>query len=70
LPGLIDFDKERERLERELGKLSGERDSLEKRLANSDFVQRAAPDVVTATQDRAAEVASQLGKLRAMIDAL
>ena len=70
LAGLIDFDKERERLERELGKLSGERDSLEKPLANSDFVQRAAADVVTATQDRAAEVASQLAKLQAMIDAL
>ena len=42
LEGLIDFDKERARLERELTKLGSEYEGLERRLANQDFISRAA----------------------------
>jgi valyl-tRNA synthetase len=70
LAGLIDFEKERERLEKELTRLKGEKDSLEKRLSNEDFIKRAAPDVVSATQSRASEIDGQLLRLRAMVDAL
>ncbi len=70
LEGLIDFDKERARLEKELGKLINEREGLEKRLTNQDFISRAAADVVATTQARAEELADQVSKLRAMIELL
>jgi valyl-tRNA synthetase len=70
LEGLIDFEKERERLTRELAKLQSEQEGLAKRIANRDFVSRAAPDVVAASQQRAQEISSQVVRLRAMIDSL
>jgi valyl-tRNA synthetase len=70
LEGLIDFDKERARLEKELSKLINEREGLEKRLANQDFISRASADVVASTRSRADELADQITKLRAMIAAL
>ena len=70
LEGLIDFDKERERLGRELAKMEGEQSGLEKRLANPDFVARAAAEVVAASRDRSLELADQIARLRAMVEAL
>ncbi len=70
LEGLIDFDKERARLDKDLTKMVGECDSMEKRLANPEFVNRAAPEVVAATRERSAELADQIAKLRAMIETL
>ncbi|HKQ74287.1 MAG TPA: valine--tRNA ligase [Blastocatellia bacterium] len=70
LEGLIDFEKERARLEKELTKLTNEREGLEKRLSNQDFISRAAPDVVETTRARAEELADQVTKLRAVIEAL
>ncbi len=70
LEGLIDFDKERARLEKELGKLISEREGLEKRLSNQDFISRAAADVVETTRARATELTDQITKLRAVIEAL
>jgi valyl-tRNA synthetase len=70
LEGLIDFEKERSRLEKELNKLINERGGLEKRLSNQDFISRAAPDVVETTRARAEELDDQIAKLRAVIEAL
>jgi len=70
LEGLIDFDKERSRLEKESNKLINERGGLEKRLTNQDFISRAAPDVVETTRARAEELDDQVAKLRAVIEAL
>jgi valyl-tRNA synthetase len=70
LEGLIDFEKERSRLEKELNKLINERGGLEKRLSNQDFISRAAPDVVETTRARAEELDDQVAKLRAVIEAL
>jgi len=70
LEGLIDFEKERARLEKELNKLTNEREGLEKRLSNQDFISRAAADVVEATRGRAEELADQVTKLRGVIEAL
>jgi valyl-tRNA synthetase len=47
LEGLIDVEKEKARLVREIEKASRERDSLEKRFNNADFVAKAPPEVVT-----------------------
>ena len=68
LEGLIDFEKERARLEKELNKLTNEREGLEKRLSNQDFISRAAADVVETTRARAEELADQVTKLRAVIE--
>jgi valyl-tRNA synthetase len=70
LEGLIDFEKERARLEKELNKLINERGGLEKRLSNQDFISRAAADVVETTRARAEELDDQTAKLRAVIEAL
>jgi len=70
LEGLIDFEKERARLEKELNKLINERGGLEKRLSNQDFISRAAADVVETTRARADELDDQVAKLRAVIEAL
>ena len=70
LEGLIDFDKERARLEKELGKMQAESEGLDKRLSNPDFIARAASDVVAASRERAAELADQIAKLQAMIEVL
>jgi valyl-tRNA synthetase len=70
LEGLVDFEKERGRLEKDLGKMINEREGLEKRLSNQDFISRAAADVVETTRARAEELQDQIAKLRAVIEAL
>ncbi|MFN9741025.1 MAG: valine--tRNA ligase [Acidobacteriota bacterium] len=70
LEGLIDFDQERERLQKELAKMEGEQAGLDKRLANPDFVARAAAEVVATSRERSAELADQISRLRAMMEAL
>ena len=68
LEGLVDFDKERKRLETELAKLKGEQEGLAKRLANPDFVSRAAPDVVATTRSRHEEMSGQISRLSDIIE--
>ncbi len=70
LEGLIDFEKERVRLQQMLEKLNKEFESVEERLANADFTQRAAADVVAQNRERAAELQDQIGKLKSMIETL
>ncbi|MEP7337420.1 MAG: valine--tRNA ligase [Acidobacteriota bacterium] len=70
LAGLVDFDKERARLEKDIAKLSNELIGLEKRLGNADFIARAAAEVVAASRERAAELNDQIAKLQSTIEAL
>jgi valyl-tRNA synthetase len=70
LEGLVDFDKERARLEKEIGKLTNELAGLEKRLGNADFVARAAADVVETSRQRAEELTDQIAKVKATIESL
>jgi valyl-tRNA synthetase len=70
LEGLVDFDKERARLEKDIAKLSNELIGLEKRLGNADFIARAAAEVVAASRERAAELNDQIAKLQSTIEAL
>ncbi|MFN0086354.1 MAG: valine--tRNA ligase [Blastocatellia bacterium] len=70
LEGLVDFDKERLRLNQTVDKLMKESDGIEKRLANADFIARAAADVVAQNRERAAELRDQIGKLKSIIEAL
>jgi len=55
LTGLIDFDAERARLTRDLGRCEKEIAALEKKLANPQFVERAPEDVVAEQRARLVE---------------
>jgi valyl-tRNA synthetase len=70
LAGLVDFDKERQRLARDLEKLKQEQTTLEGRLSNASFVERAAPDVVATAQTRLAELRDQIARLEAITESL
>ena len=52
LAGVIDIDAERKRLEKELARVSGEIDGIDRKLSNADFVARAPEHVVVEQQER------------------
>ncbi|MBX7132512.1 MAG: valine--tRNA ligase [Fimbriimonadaceae bacterium] len=62
IEGLIDQDKERARLEKELEKLSQEKTKLEAQLANPTFVERAKPEVVEAAKANLADLDDRITK--------
>ncbi len=70
LEGLIDFDKERERLENQLSKLSTENERLQNQLKNQNFVDRAPQEKVREIRDRVAEIETQSGALSQNLEAL
>jgi valyl-tRNA synthetase len=70
LEGLIDVDKERARLKREMEKAQKDRGGLEKRFSNEDFLKRAPPEVVEegrvqmkALDEKLARLGAALGRL-------
>jgi valyl-tRNA synthetase len=63
LEGMIDFAKERDRIKRDMEKSEKELGGLRGRLNNPSFIDRAAPEVVEQTRERAAELEVQLAKL-------
>ena len=64
LEGLIDFDKERERLHSQIAKLSDERSRLDGQLSNANFVDRAPADKVAELRDRSEELTKQIETIR------
>ncbi len=66
----IDSAAEIERLDKQLGKLTGEATGLEKRLGNEAFVAKAPPDVVAEQRERLAELQAMRAKLKAARDQL
>lgn len=60
---LIDPDKEIARLDKQIGKLTGEKTGLEKRLGNEAFVAKAPAEVVAEQRERLAELLETLKKL-------
>ena len=52
LAGVIDIEAERKRLGKELARLSGEIEGIERKLANNDFVARAPEHVITEQHER------------------
>jgi len=59
LEGLIDFDKERERIENQIAKLNVELDRLNGQLSNANFVERAAKDKVSELREQQSEIKRQ-----------
>ncbi len=70
LEGLVDFEKEKGRLEGSLTKLGKELEGLQKRLSNADFIARAAAEVVTESRARAVELEDQIAKLKVVMETL
>ena len=63
LAGLIDFDAEKVRVEKELGRIAGELQGIEKRLGNAGFVERAPREVVEKDRARSEELQGKREKL-------
>ncbi len=70
LEGLIDTEKEGERLTRELSRKENEARGLASRLDNHSFRERAPQEVVQQARDRHDELIAEIEKLRATIAAL
>ncbi len=70
LEGLIDFDKERERLENQLAKLDTELQRLSGQLSNANFVEKAPAEKVQELRDRKSEIEGQTATLKANLEAL
>jgi valyl-tRNA synthetase len=70
LEGLIDFAKERERLENQINKLNVELQQLNGQLNNENFVAKAPVEKVQDLRDRVAEIETQTQTLNKTIEAL
>ena len=70
LEGLIDFEQERRRLQREQEKLRAEAAKLEAQLGNPNFVSRAPAERVGELRDRIAAIAQQSAKLQQTVENL
>jgi valyl-tRNA synthetase len=70
LEGLIDFDKERERLQNQLAKLDTELQRLNGQLSNQNFVERAPAEKVQELRERQTEIEKQIETLYANLEAI
>jgi len=70
LEGLIDFEQERRRLQREQEKLKAEADKLEAQLSNPNFVSRAPVERVNEVRERIAAIAQQSSQLQQTVENL
>jgi valyl-tRNA synthetase len=67
LEGLIDFQQEIQRLEREQEKLRAEAAKLEAQLSNANFIERAPAERVEEVRGRIAEIAQRTSQLQQLI---
>ena len=70
LEGLIDFEQERQRLQRDMEKLRAEATKLETQLSNPNFVSRAPAERVNEVRDRIADIAQQSAQLQQTLENL
>ena len=70
LEGLIDFEQERQRLNREQQKLQAEAAKLEAQLGNPNFVERAPAERVNEVRARIAELAQRSSQLQQTVENL
>jgi valyl-tRNA synthetase len=70
LEGLIDIDKERERLEKEIKRLEGSLSGIEKKLSNEKFVNNAPEEVVEKEKIKQKDWSENLDKLREILSNL
>ncbi|HRY28494.1 MAG TPA: valine--tRNA ligase [Elusimicrobiota bacterium] len=70
LEGLIDFEKEKQRLSKEVVSLDADLQRLQARLSNPDFTARAPQEEVTKAKDRHTEVTAKKQRLQTHLAAL
>ncbi len=70
MKGLIDFDAERARLDKQRGKVDADLTRTLGKLANRNFVNNAPADVVTQERERAVEFEKQLAQLAEQLEKL
>ena len=70
LEGLIDLDKERNRIQKEIDRLEGFLKSIEGKLNNEGFVNNAPEDVVQKERDKKEDTKTNLQKLREILQEL
>jgi len=70
LQGLINIEAERNRLSKEIAKLSKELEIVNSRLANSNYVEKAPPEVVEKERARAHELQTTVKKLELSLQSL
>jgi valyl-tRNA synthetase len=66
LQGVIDYGAERERIEREVGKVIAEIDKIMRKINSHEFKARAPEDVVTETRSRHSELLEKLERLKSI----
>jgi valyl-tRNA synthetase len=67
LAGIIDLAQERQRLEKEHGKIGEEIAKVERKLGNADFIARAKPEIVEENRDRLAQQQGERDRLEAAL---
>ena len=70
LEGLLDLEWERQRLRSEIGRLDGQLQGAEKKLANPSFVERAPEEVIQKERDKSTVFRDQRDKLLQKLSAL
>jgi valyl-tRNA synthetase len=68
LEGIIDFEKETQRLEKEINKLSKELISASKKLHNEDFLKKAPPEVVEKVKEKHDTLCERQHKLKVNLE--
>jgi valyl-tRNA synthetase len=67
LEGLIDIDKERERLQKEITRFESSLVGINKKLSNEKFLQNAAPDVIEKEKNKQKDWQENIKKLKAIL---
>jgi valyl-tRNA synthetase len=70
LAGIIDVAREKTRLTREMEKIAGEIEKIEKKLGNAEFVAKAPPEVIEDQRERQAEASQARAKLVSALERL
>ncbi|MBA3518707.1 MAG: hypothetical protein H0T75_13955, partial [Rhizobiales bacterium] len=70
LAGIVDFEAEQARLEKEIARIEVETARIDKKLANEGFVARAPEDVVEAEREKRAAYAEDGERLKAALKRL
>ncbi len=70
LEGIIDIDKEIERLEKSIGELEKELERAEGRLSNQDFLSKAPQEIIEAQKRKQGELRDKIGLLRKRVQSL
>lgn len=68
LEGLVDLDREVQRLEKEVARIQSQMMGIEKKLSNENFISRAPEEVVAKEREKAESWRGQLLKLREKLD--